>query len=1236
MWTINGTEVLRFQGHGDAFTEFVDSLIRAEAYFSGLSDSEILTNCRVYLPDGGVDTQVRAAIAESPNGWFPKATCWQYKASPFASIGEADLRDEITKPFASELIRRGHAYRFCIADSLTPEKRNAWEGILDREATALNPNAPACRVLTAADLAAWASRLPGIIIKFFRPELAELLHLDSWGQNERALTRHFIEVGEWSAVRASIWEHADFAKMRSDAVLWLQGESGVGKTRLVYEALASRVSLRGLVIYTRNDEQAVRVAAELANDPVTRAILVADECPHESREKVEAMLAGHKDRVRVIAIDNASDSVLGLSPQLRLAKMPTEKVDEVLSSNFPGITGDRRREYARVSGGFVRLAADLCKNNHLIEQAQSLGPAMPAIANYLWRRIANDEERKALLAISLVTRIGYSGDVAQELTKLASLLNLTPDRLLESARRLKDSTGYITEAGRYLYVTPEIIADVAFQAAWRQWISANPTAFLERIPTDLLDRFQKRISHSAHEDAREVVALFFRNWVDTMKPSDLADLEKTERLAQLIETAPTRYLPILAKLVMQATEDELLAISGDHSSGRWGPRRVLVWLSEKLAAFPEYFSEAEEILFTLARAESEPSIANNASGVWRQLFQIVLSGTATPFNQRMDLLEKRLFDPNQRNRELALEALKESLRSFSGATRDIGPKRVGGRLVPDEWRPKANEGRACFEVILDLIMKISQSGSEDLQNAGLEICIKYGSRLISTGDLDFLKTILTKDRLSGRFLPLLLETLDDSLMFDLTNAIRPPPLPVEPDYVQRVRTWRTELVPSDFHGRLLSTIGIDPWHHSLGAHEERWKHSVRGLAAELHADPTVLVGELDWLLSPEARSAMLLGVELGKIDSATAHLSAIVSAVAQPRQNLALARGYLAGLLIAHPEHSGAVNLALDRLSENPEVAYELALVCGRPVKSLQRTLASIRAGKLNASYLQGFIMGYDPQDPLTTQELEEVLAVLLQAMNSGDESSTRVAVQLIGYRVGHAKQDALNGLSGDALDSIFQVLLLAAKDGGGDSYWWGRSLIALASADVSRVSRAASLGLVGGYFQEEESQKILIELAHAHPEEVMRQVGAVMLDDKYGIQFFVGHFTGLFNTLPVTVVRAWLESVSEKGAQKLARHLPVPYVDPSGEATVPKLTEYVLEKFENDDRTFSEFCAGTYSMSGFVDNLATQAEADAEGARRFLSHRLRRVREWAALTIEGSKRHAAHWRELHEERDLD
>jgi hypothetical protein len=1234
MWTIDVSEIRTFQSNGGAFTELVDSLLRAEAYVCGVSDSAIATNCRMFLPDGGVDSAVHEAIVSSPSGWFPDATCWQYKASPFGGISEGDLKTEIRKPFAAQLIGTGSAYRFCIADSLTPEKRTEWEAILSREARALNAAAPACRVVTADDLATWASRMPGVIIRFFRPQLSELQHLESWGQSERALTRTFVEVPGWAAVSTSVLNHVHFDTVSPDAVLWLQGESGVGKTRMVYEALASRPSARGLVVYTRDDETAVRLAAELANDPAARALLIADECPLESRAKIEAMLVGHRHRVRVIAVDNVSDSVLGLSPQLRLDKMPDEKTDQVLAVNFPGISADRRREYARVSRGFVRLAADLCKNNHLIEQTGDLGAAVPAIARYLWLRIAKEEDQNALLAISLVTRVGCAGDLTEELTALATLVGRPRERLLDSARRIKDSTGFIAQGGRYLYVTPEILAVVAFQAAWERWVRLDPASFLGRIPPELLDRFQKRVSHSANADAREVVALFFRDWFLSVNPSDLTDLDKVERLAGLIETAPAKYLSSLGHIVTRASEHELLAISGDHSSGRWGPRRVLVWLLEKLAAFPEYFSDAEEILLKLALAESEPSIANNATGVWRELFQIVLSGTATPFGQRMDLLRKRLFDNEPCVRELALQALNASLRSFSGATRSAGSKTLGGRLMPDEWRPKPSEGRQCLEMVQDLIEQISGSEIEALRNAGIEICIKNGRRFIADGDLPFLTKILSKENLPARLLPRLVEMLDDSLGFDLSGERRPQWL--EPAYVQLVRKWRADLIPSDLHGRILGVIGVDPWHHPMGDREDIWRQDVARLAAELHTEPGKLLVELDWLFSDEARSAAVLGAELGRLDARAVHLEVILAATVKPQRNLGLAKTYLANLIAAYPDHLADVNLALDRIWENPEVGYELTIVCGRPVRSLRRTLDQIEAGRLKPSHLQSFITGYGPNDPLTRDELGEVLQVLFRALKDGDESAASVAVGLIGYRVAHRPQPELEVLGSDVLNLIFETLITTAKSGGGDSYWWGRSLSALASVEPLRVARAASLGLCGEYFQKEESGKILVDLAGHHPEEVMQSVGAMMLDEESGIQFFVGHYRGLFSALPLPVVSKWLLNAGVAGARKLARHLPPPYIDAAGNPIVPQLTELVLEKFEDDDRTFAEFCAGTYSSGLLVGNFANQFLAEGETARHFLTHPLRRVRQWAAERVESAGKNAAQWRQFQEERDLD
>jgi len=80
----------------------------------------------------------------------------------------------------------------------------------------------------------------------------------------------------------------------------------------------------------------------------------------------------------------------------------------------------------------------------------------------------------------------------------------------------------------------------------------------------------------------------------------------------------------------------------------------------------------------------------------------------------------------------------------------------------------------------------------------------------------------------------------------------------------------------------------------------------------------------------------------------------------------------------------------------------------------------------------------------------------------------------------------------------------------------------------------------------------------------------------------------------------------------RIARHLPVPFINGAGEATVPKLTEFVLSRFEDDRLTFSEFCAGTHSFQMYVGDMGQQRENEAAAARPFFNHPLKRIREWA------------------------
>ena len=64
-------------------------------------------------------------------------------------------------------------------------------------------------------------------------------------------------------------------------------------------------------------------------------------------------------------------------------------------------------------------------------------------------------------------------------------------------------------------------------------------------------------------------------------------------------------------------------------------------------------------------------------------------------------------------------------------------------------------------------------------------------------------------------------------------------------------------------------------------------------------------------------------------------------------------------------------------------------------------------------------------------------------------------------------------------------------------------------------------------------------------------------------------------------------------------------------------LTEYVLREFETDDRTFNEFCAGVHSFQMYAGDIAATKEREADVAKLFLDHPLRRVREWARLEMQ-------------------
>jgi hypothetical protein len=143
------------------------------------------------------------------------------------------------------------------------------------------------------------------------------------------------------------------------------------------------------------------------------------------------------------------------------------------------------------------------------------------IQEYYRERLPEERQQRAVEAISLVQEVGFGEGVAEELDALCDFTGQERQQVLEIVAALKDAPGFVARTTRYLYVTPEIIAKVAFTRAWRRWFEADPSAELRRIPPVLLSTFQARVARSATAEVRTPngsVFLGFRSNTQTTRP----------------------------------------------------------------------------------------------------------------------------------------------------------------------------------------------------------------------------------------------------------------------------------------------------------------------------------------------------------------------------------------------------------------------------------------------------------------------------------------------------------------------------------------------------------------------------------------------------------------------------------------------------------------------------------------------------------------------------------------------
>jgi hypothetical protein len=1225
MFRLDPKQISALTGDGRAFTAFMDLLIRTHGTARGVSDSLIHTNLEVTIPDGGIDTTVDAVIPGETTGRFLSPTVWQYKAQSLR--GDSSVRKLLQAGAVKDKIASGYAFRLATSASLTVQKKADLVTILTEECRHLNPDSAEADVLSANDLAAWANRYPFFVLGFLRPEgERDLLLLEAWASSVTDATPVFVPVPAWTTASRRIQDHVRFEVRPPVAVCTMQGESGVGKSRLVYETLAAIPGLKGLLAYCSDGATAENVARMLANAQAPEgavAVLVADESRVDNRAKIEQILRGHRDRVRVVAIDNSSKRSDALAPELWIEKMPENVLEKILEANFPLIPSEHRRAYAHLAGGYPRFASDLC-NNHaeILRSAGSVVSVLPPIGEYLTISLKPAQKFEALQALSLFARVGHRDEVATEYAELCKCLAIEPSNTKRLLDEIHDGPGFVAHAGRYYYVTPPIVARTAFRSAWIRWSSADIVGFLERIPHSLLPAFLDQVNACADDEVRRSCGDYFRGWAERLTAANLTDGDTTARLVALVDTLPASYLPVLGDILEKAPISAIREIRGDAVGSRWGPRRALVWLAERMAKLPDTFDSCERILLRLSVAESEAGIGNNATGTWQQLFRIILSGTPVPFSERLSRLEERLRSEEPAIRNLAIDATDTALSAHG--LRMIGDVVVAGKIPPPEWLPETkNQERECYRQLLEVLTRTSKESGNPIADQIRDLLIRHLRSLVWRGFLEQIKQMLCDVSLEEQRLSLL-ESLEEFLVFDAQRLGGP-----GEKLVAEINSWRRALVGEDFHARLVATVGKKRW-SAIRIAGESWETMIQPLVREVVQTRETLESELDWLLGPNAHSAYEFGLAVGRNDQEARYLVTILDRASGAEQR-GFALGYVQGHQWTAQSAKNTLVAWLDRNQTNfPHVASEIAMSAGGFAEPFRRVTRLFDEGRVSLSVLYALGLA-SIRNKYSEDEVGGILKRLADVAVSGDENALRAGLDMLAFRYHGVAKESRQLVDENVRNAAWALAEAMAGSDGPRDPWWGEIVQMLAKEDSVRAAEVAARGLVGSYGVKEQARDALLGIVNAHPLEVMEAIGKVALDAESGWRFQIGSNRSIVAAIPLDIVQAWVKRVGVEGVRRIARSLPEPYLDSAGVPTVPELTAWILRTFESDDPTFHEFFAGIGSFEILSGDISAAHMKRAEKARAFRNHPLKRIREWSKeaerIEIEQARR-AKEWTE--------
>ena len=317
----------------------------------------------------------------------------------------------------------------------------------------------------------------------------------------------------------------------------------------------------------------------------------------------------------------------------RLESPSPELVAKWLETQFPAVSQIDRERIAEFSDGNFRVAKALAET---LRKGETLGQLKnrDLFARIFDQRAAPDLDLMAA-AEDLALLYSYNGEDAEpnsELALLSKLRDVPSSQLFRATIELK-RRGVVQSRGRWRAILPHAIANRLAALGLERIPASEFHTFTASLTPRMLRSMSRRLGFL--HDSTEAQAVVSR-W---LRPGGyLADLSK---LAGDGFTVLKNVAPVAPEAILLKIRDTL---SGAGRSALLAPghrsRTDLIGLTKALAYEEQLFDDAAMTLAEIRASEAPDSNTNSAEGAFKSLYNLYLSGTRAPPEQRRRMIRK--------------------------------------------------------------------------------------------------------------------------------------------------------------------------------------------------------------------------------------------------------------------------------------------------------------------------------------------------------------------------------------------------------------------------------------------------------------------------------------------------------------------------------------------------------------------------------------------------------------------